>query len=143
MSDQNVSQRTKAFLSLQLKSLLVPSPPPCFLSPFLSKVLYKWWRRRRYGPNKHFRFHIRLRLPNSILSKPRRTITMVSYAQPAAANYYTHPSHPTSKSRGHRLCDDCGVAESPSGPRFRLCGGCMTTQYCVRFSLPFRRRSVH
>ena len=57
---------------------------------------------------------------------------MVSYAQPAAANYYTQPSHPTSKSRGHRLCDDCGAVETPSGPRFRLCGGCMTTQYCVR-----------
>lgn len=59
---------------------------------------------------------------------------MVSYAHPAAANYYTQPSHPTPKSRGHRLCDDCGAVETPTGPRFRLCGGCMTTQYCVRFA---------
>ena len=62
---------------------------------------------------------------------------MVSYAQPAAANYYSQPSHPTSKSRGHRLCDDCGAVETPSGPRFRLCGGCMTTQYCVRPTFHF------
>lgn len=64
---------------------------------------------------------------------------MVSYAHPAAANYYTQSSHPTPKSRGHRLCDDCGAVETPSGPRFRLCGGCMTTQYCVRLQSPGHR----
>jgi hypothetical protein len=34
----------------------------------------------------------------------------------------------------HRLCDYCGTVETSSGPRFRLCGGCMTTQYCVRLA---------
>ncbi|KAF8996898.1 hypothetical protein BDQ17DRAFT_1512961 [Cyathus striatus] len=35
----------------------------------------------------------------------------------------------TSSKRGYRLCDECGAIEGPSA-RFRLCGGCMTTQYC-------------
>ncbi|KAI0790028.1 hypothetical protein C8Q75DRAFT_717444 [Abortiporus biennis] len=52
-----------------------------------------------------------------------------AYAQPAAANYYTTPSHPTPKQRGYRLCDQCGAVEQPN-MRFRLCGGCMVTQYC-------------
>ncbi|KAF7793715.1 hypothetical protein EIP86_004831 [Pleurotus ostreatoroseus] len=51
------------------------------------------------------------------------------YATPAAANYYAAPTHPTPKQRGYRLCDQCGAVEQPS-MRFRLCGGCMTTQYC-------------
>ncbi|EKM58660.1 uncharacterized protein PHACADRAFT_88732 [Phanerochaete carnosa HHB-10118-sp] len=51
------------------------------------------------------------------------------YAQPAAANYYSSPSHPTPKQRGYRMCDSCGTIEQPN-TRFRLCGGCMTTQYC-------------
>ncbi|KAI0783995.1 hypothetical protein BC629DRAFT_1594113 [Irpex lacteus] len=53
----------------------------------------------------------------------------MAYAQPAAANYYTTPSNPTPKQRGYRLCDKCGAIEQPN-MRFRLCGGCMTTQYC-------------
>jgi len=52
-----------------------------------------------------------------------------AYAQPAAANYYTTPMHPPQRQRGYRLCDQCGAVEQPS-VRFRLCGGCMTTQYC-------------
>ncbi|TFY56948.1 hypothetical protein EVJ58_g7326 [Rhodofomes roseus] len=52
------------------------------------------------------------------------------YAQPAAANYFNTPSHAPQKQRGYRLCDQCGAVEQPSGTRFRLCGGCMTTQYC-------------
>ncbi|KAJ7253470.1 hypothetical protein C8J57DRAFT_1437301 [Mycena rebaudengoi] len=51
------------------------------------------------------------------------------YAQPAAANYHTPPAH-SIRQRGYRICDQCGAAESPSVSRFRLCGGCMTTQYC-------------
>ncbi|TBU24455.1 hypothetical protein BD309DRAFT_964818 [Dichomitus squalens] len=51
------------------------------------------------------------------------------YAQPAAANYFTAPSHPTPKQRGYRVCDKCGAVEQPHN-RFRLCGGCMATQYC-------------
>jgi len=54
------------------------------------------------------------------------------YSQPAAANYYTpaQQHHVSQKQRGYRLCDQCGAAENPSVSRFRLCGGCMTTQYC-------------
>ncbi|KAH8092664.1 hypothetical protein BXZ70DRAFT_1072977 [Cristinia sonorae] len=52
------------------------------------------------------------------------------YTQPAAANYYSNPSQPSMKQRGYRICDQCGAVEQPSGSRFRLCGGCMTTQYC-------------
>lgn len=44
---------------------------------------------------------------------------------PAATNYHAAP-----KQRGYRICDQCGAAETPSVPKFRLCGGCMTTQYC-------------
>ncbi|KAJ7759338.1 hypothetical protein DFH07DRAFT_817265 [Mycena maculata] len=54
---------------------------------------------------------------------------MAYYAQPAAANYHTPPVHSV-RQRGYRICDQCGVAESPSVSKFRLCGGCMTTQYC-------------
>ncbi|KAL0562891.1 hypothetical protein V5O48_019187 [Marasmius crinis-equi] len=50
------------------------------------------------------------------------------YTQPAAANYYTPPAH-HQKQRGYRACDRCGAAETPA-TRFRLCGGCMITQYC-------------
>jgi len=51
------------------------------------------------------------------------------YTQPAAANYHTPPAHSV-RQRGYRMCDQCGAAETPSVSRFRLCGGCMTTQYC-------------
>ncbi|KAJ7447061.1 hypothetical protein B0H11DRAFT_2248486 [Mycena galericulata] len=54
---------------------------------------------------------------------------MAYYAQPAAANYHTPPAHSV-RQRGYRMCDQCGAAESPSVSKFRLCGGCMTTQYC-------------
>ncbi|KIK66930.1 hypothetical protein GYMLUDRAFT_157146 [Collybiopsis luxurians FD-317 M1] len=50
------------------------------------------------------------------------------YSQPAAANYSTPPAH-THKQRGVRICDQCGQYETPA-VRFRLCGGCMVTQYC-------------
>ncbi|KAF8648115.1 hypothetical protein AX16_006399 [Volvariella volvacea WC 439] len=50
------------------------------------------------------------------------------YSQPAAANYYTAPAH-AHKTRGYRICDTCGAAETPN-TKFRLCGGCLTTQYC-------------
>lgn len=53
-----------------------------------------------------------------------------AYAQPAAANYFTTPSQAPQKQRGHRVCDQCGAVEQSSVVRFRLCGGCMTTQYC-------------
>jgi len=49
---------------------------------------------------------------------------------PAAANYYSTPTHPPSKQRGYRICDTCGAVENPSIQKFRYCGGCMTTQYC-------------
>ncbi|KAI0750074.1 hypothetical protein C8Q80DRAFT_1166016 [Daedaleopsis nitida] len=52
------------------------------------------------------------------------------YAQPAAANYFSTPSHQHTKQRGYRICDQCGNVEQPHIARFRLCGGCMTTQYC-------------
>ncbi|KAH9885789.1 hypothetical protein C8Q73DRAFT_717055 [Cubamyces lactineus] len=52
------------------------------------------------------------------------------YTQPAAANYFTAPTHAAPKQRGYRLCDQCGAVEQPHLGRFRLCGGCMTTQYC-------------
>ncbi|KAJ3995577.1 hypothetical protein F5050DRAFT_1766456 [Lentinula boryana] len=50
------------------------------------------------------------------------------YSQPAAANYSSPPAH-TQKQRGYRICDQCGQVEAPAA-RFRLCGGCMVTQYC-------------
>lgn len=49
---------------------------------------------------------------------------------PAAANYYTPPAHPPQKQRGYRICDTCGAVENPAAQKFRLCGGCLTTQYC-------------
>ncbi|KAF6765815.1 hypothetical protein DFP72DRAFT_207312 [Ephemerocybe angulata] len=53
---------------------------------------------------------------------------MAYYSQPAAANYNTPPMH-AQRQRGYRICDQCGTPETPS-VKFRLCGGCMTTQYC-------------
>ncbi|KAF9063461.1 hypothetical protein BDP27DRAFT_1299661 [Rhodocollybia butyracea] len=50
------------------------------------------------------------------------------YPHPAAANYSSPPAH-NQKQRGYRICDQCGQEESPA-VRFRLCGGCMVTQYC-------------
>ncbi|KAK7062670.1 hypothetical protein VNI00_000158 [Paramarasmius palmivorus] len=50
------------------------------------------------------------------------------YAQPAAANWNSPATH-MQKQRGYRICDQCGAVETPMA-RFRLCGGCMTTQYC-------------
>ncbi|KAF8880807.1 hypothetical protein CPB84DRAFT_1817306 [Gymnopilus junonius] len=50
------------------------------------------------------------------------------YTQPAAANYHTAPLH-SQRQRGYRICDQCGTVETPA-VKFRLCGGCMTTQYC-------------
>ncbi|CAK5269562.1 unnamed protein product [Mycena citricolor] len=52
------------------------------------------------------------------------------YPQPAAANYFSPPSHASLRQRGLRMCDQCGAAESPAVSKFRLCGGCMVTQYC-------------
>ncbi|KAI6038771.1 hypothetical protein EDC04DRAFT_1898736 [Pisolithus marmoratus] len=49
---------------------------------------------------------------------------------PAAANYYTPPTHAPQKQRGYRICDTCGAVENSSVQKFRLCGGCLTTQYC-------------
>lgn len=54
---------------------------------------------------------------------------MSYYSQPAAANYNTPPAN-YHRQRGYRICDQCGKVETPTVPRFRLCGGCMTTQYC-------------
>ncbi|TFK71465.1 hypothetical protein BDN72DRAFT_436315 [Pluteus cervinus] len=51
------------------------------------------------------------------------------YAQPAAANYNTAPGY-AQRQRGYRVCDTCGAPETPTSTKFRLCGGCMTTQYC-------------
>ncbi|KAF9449440.1 hypothetical protein P691DRAFT_812526 [Macrolepiota fuliginosa MF-IS2] len=61
---------------------------------------------------------------------PGSSFTMATayYTQPAAANYHTPPVH-QHRQRGYRICDQCGAAETPT-VRFRLCGGCMTTQYC-------------
>lgn len=65
---------------------------------------------------------------------------------PTHHNYHSH-SHSSSyrsgpslsshnhKSRGHRLCDTCGRVETSETGRFRLCGGCLVTQYCVCISL--------
>ncbi|KAH9029346.1 hypothetical protein EDB83DRAFT_2507984 [Lactarius deliciosus] len=51
------------------------------------------------------------------------------YATPAAANYFSPPAH-SHRQRGVRVCDTCGSTEQPSVKQFRLCGGCMTTNYC-------------
>lgn len=53
---------------------------------------------------------------------------MTYYSQPAAANYHSTPIH-SQRERGYRVCDQCGTEETPA-VKFRLCGGCMTTQYC-------------
>ncbi|KAH9481075.1 hypothetical protein JR316_0005594 [Psilocybe cubensis] len=53
---------------------------------------------------------------------------MSYYSQPAAANYNSAPLH-SQRQRGYRICDQCGTVETPA-VKFRLCGGCMTTQYC-------------
>lgn len=60
------------------------------------------------------------------------------YAQPPAANFYAPAAqaHFAPKSRGYRLCDTCGAVENPLVAKFRLCGGCMTTQYCVSTPIP-------
>ncbi|KAG5645092.1 hypothetical protein DXG03_006906 [Asterophora parasitica] len=55
---------------------------------------------------------------------------MAYYSQPAAANYNTPPITMQKQQRGYRICDQCDAAETPSASKFRLCGGCMTTQYC-------------
>lgn len=46
---------------------------------------------------------------------------------PAAANYFSNPSHRQVKQRGYRICDQCGTIEQPHIARFRLCGGCVRT----------------
>lgn len=55
---------------------------------------------------------------------------------PAAANYYTPPTHPSQKQRGYRICDTCGAVETPTAQKFRLCGGCvsatLTPSLCPR-----------
>lgn len=66
--------------------------------------------------------------PSPLHSRSPKMATAV-YAQPPAANYYTPPSNPTPKQRGYRVCDQCSAIEQPN-TRFRLCGGCMVTQYC-------------
>ncbi|KAH9051925.1 hypothetical protein EDB87DRAFT_628881 [Lactarius vividus] len=53
------------------------------------------------------------------------------YATPAAANYFSPPAH-SHRQRGVRVCDTCGSIEQPSVKQFRLCGGCMTTNYFPR-----------
>ena len=55
---------------------------------------------------------------------------MPYYATPAAANYYTPPTH-GHRQRGVRVCDTCGSVEQPTIKPFRLCGG------CVRHSFAF------
>jgi len=52
------------------------------------------------------------------------------YATPAAANYSSPPAHNNHRQRGLRVCDTCGSTEQPTVRQFRLCGGCMTTNYC-------------
>jgi len=58
------------------------------------------------------------------------------YATPAAANYYSPPSH-AHRQRGVRVCDTCGSIEQPTIKPFRLCGG------CVRHRLPFAFRDLN
>jgi hypothetical protein len=58
------------------------------------------------------------------------------YAQPAAANFYAPNAHYARKGRGYRLCDQCQAVENPAVAKFRLCGGCMVTQYCVSAHRP-------
>jgi len=58
---------------------------------------------------------------------------------PVPHHYHSHGSayrsgpslsSATHKARGHRLCDTCGRVETSETGRFRLCGGCLVTQYC-------------
>jgi ribosomal protein S14 len=52
---------------------------------------------------------------------------MTTYYQPAAPNYHG-ASHRSNRERGYRLCDQCGIEESPA-VKFRLCGGCVRTRF--------------
>ncbi|KAJ8517249.1 hypothetical protein ONZ45_g5542 [Pleurotus djamor] len=52
------------------------------------------------------------------------TVAMYPHPGTQSSNYYSQ------KQRGYRICDQCGAVENPAVARFRLCGGCMTTQYC-------------
>lgn len=66
---------------------------------------------------------------------------MVPYGHGPSAHHASSSSHHHAprRDRGYRVCDQCGRPETPTASRFRLCGGCMTTQYCVRdtpFILP-------
>ena len=45
---------------------------------------------------------------------------------PAAANYYSPPTHAAPKQRGYRICDTCSAVENPSIQKFRYCGGCVS-----------------
>ncbi|KAH6884338.1 hypothetical protein BKA70DRAFT_1205478 [Coprinopsis sp. MPI-PUGE-AT-0042] len=67
----------------------------------------------------------------NILPMFRRLIveapTLDIYFNPTAANHNALPH--SQKQRGYRICDNCGVPETPA-VKFRLCGGCMSGQYC-------------
>ena len=88
---------------------------------------------------------------------------MTTYYTPAAANYYSPPSHTPHRQRGVRVCDTCGTVEQPTVKPFRLCGGCvrhlfpfhdlnanfhvpdvmqMTTNYCVSLPITLRNRQL-
>ncbi|KZS92784.1 hypothetical protein SISNIDRAFT_455411 [Sistotremastrum niveocremeum HHB9708] len=59
----------------------------------------------------------------------------VAIAPPFHSSSSSYSSGPSlgshgSKPRGHRVCDTCGAIETAQTGRFRLCGGCMITQYC-------------
>jgi hypothetical protein len=101
------------------------------------------------------RYKFSQRMP---LRHPARILShlMAYYAQAPVAvaqqQYYSKPSPSYSsgpsmgsKARGHRMCDTCGKVETAQTGRFRLCGGCMVTQYCVclplsAFASPFAQR---
>ncbi|KAI4522157.1 hypothetical protein EV121DRAFT_265411 [Schizophyllum commune] len=57
---------------------------------------------------------------------------MVPYGHGPSAHHASSSSHHHAprRDRGYRVCDQCGRPETPTASRFRLCGGCMTTQYC-------------
>lgn len=103
-----------------------------------------------FGPLAHFRHlehhGIYKSSPKPHYVRHRASSAMAYYSQAPVAvahQYYPQPttsySHSSSslgpKSRGHRLCDTCGKVETPQTGRFRLCGGCMVTQYCVSVSV--------